>query len=125
MDNINQRAVRTLGFLDVPDDGRADFPVKNPGKERRWPAVQGVVRAVGKMSAVTKKRLGISRDSGTGIPRNLSSLNTRYRKRPELPPELRATLEHYFEEDVLLLSRVLGRDLENWRGDGHEAGGST
>jgi hypothetical protein len=30
--------LRALQFLDVPDDGRSDFPIHNTAKHLRWPA---------------------------------------------------------------------------------------
>lgn len=113
-ENPRREYVRVLDFLGVDDDCRTDFPIENPAKERRWPGLQRVAQMAGRASVSAKQRLGVPRTKGTGVLTKLSALNTHYRPRPPLPPGLRRELQDYFRDDVLLLSRLLDRDLSEW-----------
>jgi hypothetical protein len=105
-----------IGFLDVPHDGRTEFPRINENKGARLPwlrrfyrkppptlrgAVRGLKRAVGgePISAAKKK---------------LVALNTVRERRRPLPPELRAELVAVFRDEVVLLGRLMNRDLSHW-----------
>ena len=116
-ENSRREYLNVLEFLEVPDDGRTEFPVYNPAKKRRWPWVQRAVLAAGKTSRTIKNALGIPTVWGTGILNALNKLGLRYRPRPPMPPGLRAELTEYFRDDILLLSRLLNRDSSAWLRD--------
>ena len=101
--------LRVLDFLGVPDDGRTEFPVHNPAKERRWP---GLGRAV-QMFLTARRRLGLP-GFNTGLLSKLDKLNTRYRPRPPLSPNMRRAMADYFRDDVRLLGQMIERDLSHW-----------
>lgn len=101
--------LRVLDFLGVPDDGRREFAVHNPAKERRWPALRRTVQFV----LAVRRRLGIPR-LNTGVLSKLDKLNTRYRPRPPLPRSIRRAMVEYFKDDVRLLGQLIGRDLSHW-----------
>lgn len=106
--------LRVLNFLGVPDDGRQEFPVKNPAKERRWPRLYKATCWVGRVSRKTKQWLGIPTNRGTGILQLISNVNVKYRPRPSLPDRLRVELINYYREDVEKLSKLIRRDLSGW-----------
>ena len=112
--NPRREYLRVLKFLGVPDDGKTVFPVHNPAKERRWLWMRRAVLAAGKASSAIKRALGIPAVRGTGLLNAFDKLNLRYRQRPPMPLELRAELTEYFQGDILLLSRLLGRDFSEW-----------
>lgn len=101
--------LKVLGFLGVPDDGRREFPVHNPAKERRWPILNRAVKAYWDIQR--KLRIPALR---TGLLKKLDELNTRYRPRPPLPSSLRREMAEYFRDDVCLLGELIERDLSYW-----------
>ncbi len=112
--NPRREYLKVLDFLDVSDDGRLGFPVKNTAKERHWLWLQKAVQGVGKTSATVKEWLGIPRTKGTGFLQAINRKNTKYRRRTPLSNDLRRELIHYFEQDIRLLSHLLDRDLSMW-----------
>ncbi|RME13963.1 MAG: sulfotransferase [Ardenticatenia bacterium] len=96
-----------LSFLNLPDDGRTDFPVHNRRKRVRSVWGNMVIHTLGRF----KRRLGIQPSLGVG--RLLVRLNRA--KTPQgLSPALRAELCTYFHDDILLLQTLLQRDLRDW-----------
>jgi hypothetical protein len=100
---------RTLEFLDLPDDGRREFPVANAAKERRAPAVQRGILTLDRV-----RRAARIPPLRTGIMPALDRVNRVVRPRAPLPRALRAELIDYFRADVALLGRLLARDLAHW-----------
>lgn len=97
-----------LSFLNVDDDGRTEFSVWNPAKERRsW-----VLRRAVLLMGSAKRQLGIKR--GLGVLNAIDRSNIRYRPRPPMSYEMRKTLQNYFRADVKKLSGLLNRDLSHW-----------
>jgi Sulfotransferase domain len=103
-------------FLEVPHDGRSEFPRVNENKRARvaWlrqfyrkpPTVlrdlfRGLKQAVGDETIVAVKK-------------RLVEFNTVKERRQPLPAKLRAELVETFREEVALLSRLMGRDLSHW-----------
>lgn len=106
--------LKVLDFLGVPDDGRQEFPAKNPAKERRWPRLYKGIRCLGRASRKMKQWLGIPTNRGTGILQVMSNINVKHRPRPPLPDRLRRELINYYREDVEKLGKLMGRDLSSW-----------
>lgn len=110
--------LRLLSFLDLPDDGRIDFPRINEAKSYKWPWL-------GQMSRQLRRRLGnpffILRQKtgfhGTGLIRMINYFNTEKRSRPPLNPEFQHYLDKFFYDEVRLLEELLGRDLSGWCAD--------
>ena len=113
-ENPRREYLKVLDFLGVSDDGRQEFPVKNPAKERRWPGLYIGIRLIGRASRKMKQLLGIPTNRGTGILKAMSNINVRYRPRPPLSMQLRKELIEYFRADVEKLSRLIDRDLNHW-----------
>jgi hypothetical protein len=100
---------RTLQFLDLPDDGRCEFPVANAAKQSRAPAMQRWMRRLDR--ARRAARIPVV---GTGIMPALDRVNRIVRPRPPLPDALHAELVEYFRADVARLATLLERDLTHW-----------
>lgn len=97
-----------LKFLNVSDDNRRDFKVHNSAKTRRWRSLLGVAWVANN----AKRTLGIER--GLGIWNRIDAMNRVERPRLPISDELRRMLQDYFAEDIILLQRLLGRDLGHW-----------
>lgn len=96
-----------LAHAGVADDGRQEFPVYN---ERRTPRSRAVARASHFGSAL-RRRLGIPH--GLGLGRMLNRVNeTASVAGPD--PAFRAVLLETFREDIHLLAKLTGRDLNHW-----------
>jgi len=105
-----------ITFLDLPHDNRTEFPRINENKRVRlaWlrdfyqkppPALRRAVRRF-------KQVVG---GSGlTAVTRKIVDLNTTKEERLPLSPAFRAELVETFREEVLLLGRLLNRDLSHW-----------
>jgi hypothetical protein len=100
--------LRALRFLDVKDDGRTAFPIYNRARNLRWPRIAKILFLI----VQTKSRLGI--DVGFGLWDRVSSVNIVESPRQPLSDETVALLRRYFEPDIRLLSKLLGRDLGHW-----------
>lgn len=108
---------RILTFLDLPDDGRTDFPVVNSRKAARSELFGGLLH-----SPPTWARHWLQRAAGTRLHDLLLSLhafllrsNTRPSEKKALDPAFREQLVAYFADDVRRLENILQRDLESWR----------
>lgn len=105
----------TLAFLDVPDDGRTDFPRINPNTVHRAPAVARLTQRPPKSALAAARAL----KRVTGIKRLGMMEKVRRRNRVEadrapLSPEFLDELATYFRSDVAALSELLDRDLTHW-----------
>lgn len=129
-DDLKTAATRvyrdTLRFLDLPDDGRTDFPVRNAFQQPRV----GMMRDSVMWLAAARNRLPIRK--GLGIMRGLTQLTSKPGARAPLPADFHGELADYFRSDVALLGELLGRDFSRWLvvprgesvvegGDSHEA----
>ena len=106
-----------IQFLDIPHDGRTDFPRINENKRAKisWlrdfsrkppPLLHRVFRRMkqlpGAEGLVTAKK-------------KIVSLNTVKEHRPPLSPAFRAELVETYRGEVALLSQILDRDLSHWQ----------
>jgi hypothetical protein len=105
-----------LEFLELPHDGRREFPRINESKRTRldWlrrlsrkppPALRDAFRTF--KEAVGPEKVG-------AVKKKIVALNTVKENRPPLDPRLRAELVETFRDEVKLLSRLLDRDLSHW-----------
>jgi len=97
-----------LEFLGVEDDGRSNFEVKNPAKERRSMILHRIIQILGSF----KRSLGIR--GGLTVYKTINKMNVRIRPRPPLSNEMRHELQEYFRDDIALLEFLLDRDLSHW-----------
>ncbi|CAN5530906.1 hypothetical protein BH11ARM2_BH11ARM2_02290 [soil metagenome] len=103
----------TLAFLNVPSDGRTEFPPVNEGRahgkgswiSKRIMAPPPALIKLAKAMGLTKKGL---------VMKGASKTTTTVEKKQEISPELRAELADHFRDDVALLGDLTGRDLSGW-----------
>ncbi len=102
-----------LQFLDIPYDGRTEFPVFNENKRNKNKFIAQLLINLGRINIVhLKKKMGIK--EGKSLLKYLRDKNAVSVKRPPLNPELKKEMIEYFKEDIQLLSSILNRDLSNW-----------
>ncbi len=100
--------LRVLRFLDLPDDGRVDFPVLNRSKEPRSRLVKEGVRYLS--GAI--RSMGITRRFG--VRTALERWNTREVPRRETTHELMQEIRSGFADDIQKLGGLIDRDLSHW-----------
>jgi hypothetical protein len=99
---------KVLSFLEVPSDGRTEFPNYNKNKVARWPAWNRILALGGKL----KFKCGLRTSFSWG--QSLIRLNAAPARRDPLRPQFENELRHHFAADVDLLSRLIDRDLTGW-----------
>lgn len=106
--SVRNEYLKVLNFLEIEDDGRIDFPIVNPGKERKlnWP------RKLLRHIHLVKGRLNIK--AGTGIGGLINRWNIKERQRSSVSDDIQYQMMDYFKEDVALLGKLLQRDLNHW-----------
>lgn len=106
---------RALRFLDVPDDGRTEFPRVNPNTVHRRPGLarltQRPPKAALSAARAIKRLTGRSR---LGVLDRVRARNRIEAERSPLDPAFLERLAEHFREDVALLSDLIGRDLSHW-----------
>jgi hypothetical protein len=105
-----------LKFLDLPDDGRTNFPPHNVSKTSRFPLLTLMLR--GTPTAITKllnsnKHI---RNLKYFVIRGIDKLNSKPTKRPQLSPKFRQELQEYFADDIRELEHLIDKDLGRWLG---------
>lgn len=112
--------VNVLEFLEVPDDGRTDFPVVNERKEHRYDFLGRLlmspppfVRRVESAVKSVLRSLGIFEYR---FWRRFIYSNTRPAPKTQLSPSFKRELARTFEPDVRKLESLIGRDLSHWLG---------
>lgn len=104
-----------LRFLNLPYDGRTDFPVVNPAHAHRYNLLAQLVLSPPSVLEEPMLRLRQHLLNRSYPPVNLLKrwLNQR-RPRPKMQESLVSELEAHFSDDVRALSEMLGRDLRSW-----------
>ncbi len=105
-------------FLELPPIERTDFSAQNPSDtmyrsrllrkatHRPPPALAAPMRALRQWS----------RQTDSPVVSRLKQATWRPETKPALPADLRMELDEYFRDDVSLLGRLIGRDLQaQWR----------
>jgi hypothetical protein len=110
-----------LRFLDVPDDGRRDFPVYNRGRtvSNRWLHRAATWRfgALLEPYRFLRDRFGL--DIGAKVRERMWRASSSDEPRDPISEAFERELQEYFAKDVDLLERLLGRSLEAWHADDH------
>lgn len=109
--------LRLLQFLEIPDDGRVEFPRVNEGVQFKSTALARFPRylrakAGGQVRAI-KELAGIER---LRIIRAFDRFNKVTAPRPPMRPEFRRYLDEVFRDEVVKLEQLIGKDLSAWRG---------
>jgi hypothetical protein len=100
--------ISVLQFLGADDDGRSDFSVENPAKQRKSVVVNRMVQLMGN----AKRYFNIKKSFG--LLGTIDRRNIRYQIRQPLSDEMKYMLQEYFSEDIALLGRLIDRDLSHW-----------
>jgi hypothetical protein len=105
-----------IQFLEIPHDGRTEFPRINEGKRARLAWLRDFYRKPPPplRSAVRGLKRAMGGEGINSVARKIVALNTVTERRPPLSPEFRAELVETFREEVALLSRLMKRDLSHW-----------
>lgn len=99
---------RVLDYLDMKDDARTDFPVKNKGSLPKILWLTQLSRALGRL----KKKIGIRQNFG--LQKWFLSFNKKSKPVSDMDNIFRTELIEYFKPDVELLSRLIEKDLSHW-----------
>ncbi len=108
----------TLAFLNVPSDGRTNFPQINAGFENRsallarlfhppQPVYRAFMRLISLFGPEFMKNVFRLYD-------RLERMNTNKSRRASLDPALRARLAAHFRPDIEILAELIDRDLSHW-----------
>ncbi|MEC4984729.1 MAG: sulfotransferase domain-containing protein [Oscillatoria sp. PMC 1068.18] len=105
-----------LEFLEVPDDGRVDFPRVNANRKHKI-ALLGMItektpQSLVKTAAIAKKMLGVE---SLGIANKIRQANREEFKREPLSPDFRAKLVEEFSSEIDLLGQICHQDLSHWK----------
>jgi hypothetical protein len=105
-----------IQFLEIPHDGKTEFPRINESKRARLDWLRRFSRKPPTVlrDAFHSFKQVIGGESIGAVKRKIVALNTVKERRPPLPAELRAELVETFRDEVALLSRLLNRDLSHW-----------
>ncbi|HEX6434947.1 MAG TPA: sulfotransferase [Gemmatimonadales bacterium] len=105
-----------IRFLDLPHDGRTDFPRVNESKRTRLDWLRKLSRkpppTLRQAFRSLKDIVGSERVSS--VKKKIVALNTVRERRAPLSPELRAELRETFRDDQELFARLVNRDLSHW-----------
>lgn len=115
--NTGEAYREVLRFLDLPDDGRSDFPPVNLAYRMRWPRLGTLHRAADRLLR-TEPRLAFARrvlQPLRPLTRRFRRVNVRPSEKSAIRPEFRRELVRYFSDDIDRLSSLLGRDLSSWK----------
>ncbi len=106
---------RVVSFLALAPDTRADFPVVNERAAHRNRALGWLFNSP---ASPLNRAIYAIRDltgiKSSGLIAPLLHGNRAPGTKAALPPRLRSELVSFYAEDVALLSRILGRDLDHW-----------
>lgn len=100
--------LKVTSFLEIEAQPLPDFAPSNLRKTFRSRSVSILLRLLPRL----KRTIGLK--GRTGLLRAAHRWNRRPAKKQEVSRSLRAEMVKYFEDDVLRLSRLTGRDLSHW-----------
>lgn len=105
-----------IAFLDLPHDGRTEFPRINDNKRAKVAWLRNFIRkpppVLRQVYRSLKARMGGERMDA--IRKDVIDRITVNERRQPLSPGFRAELVETFRDEVSLLSRLLNRDLSHW-----------
>jgi Sulfotransferase family len=108
---------QVLAFLDVPHDGRTEFPRINEGQQirnpRLWALVWGTMLRAHPLLDPAKRMLKVS--TLNIYPRISRLFLGRRAERMAISETLRGEMRTWFDPDIKRLSAAIGRDVSVWR----------
>ena len=100
-----------LTFLNLPDDGRTDFPKVNEARTPRFLFLQNIAYE----TAALRRRMGIkSIPLASRIHHWMRNMNTQPTTKKEIKSELHDSLIETYRTEIMLLSELMERDLSHW-----------
>ncbi|MFL5402228.1 MAG: sulfotransferase domain-containing protein [Gemmatimonadales bacterium] len=105
-----------IEFLEIPHDGRTEFPRINESKRARLAWLRRFARKPppGLRRVFRSLKQALGEEEISAVQKKIADLNTVKERRPPLSATLRAELVEAFRDEVALLSRLLDRDLSGW-----------
>lgn len=105
-----------IEFLGLTHDQRTDFPRINENKRARLGWLRQFYRKPPNVlrGAVRTLKSAVGEQWIVGVKKKIVDLNTTRERRKPLSPSFRAELEEIFSPEVVLLSRLIERDLSHW-----------
>jgi SpoVK/Ycf46/Vps4 family AAA+-type ATPase len=104
-----------LEFLDVPGDGRADFPVVNPNQKIRPTRLMRLMKENQGLRSLSQRLKSLTGVRSWGLYAALQRRSQKRVERKALPEAFLKELAEYFSEDIALLESITGRDLAEWK----------
>jgi hypothetical protein len=107
---------QVIEFLEIPHDGRTEFPRINDNKRARVDWLRRFARKPPPMlrNAIRGLKQAVGGEGIGAVKKRIVAMNTVKERRPPLTPAFRAELAETFREEVARLGRLLGRDLSHW-----------
>jgi hypothetical protein len=111
IENPDKTFRNTCSFLNIKQISLKHYSIYNKSKSRRSNFLADLIRNTSHI----KRKLGIKK--GTGIARKINEMNTTnieiINKKQKIA--FTATLLDYFYKDIILLEKVINRDLKIWK----------
>ena len=101
-----------LAYLEIPDDGRDQFPQVNAKAQvrSRWFQTAFDYRSVPEWLRIPGRRIGLDRVHAAMMRCNLKKVA----RSPKLRPKFRRKLVEAFRSEVEAISELTGRELSHW-----------
>lgn len=107
---------KSLVFLNLPDDGRTEFPILNGSHTHRSKLMAKLILSPPKFLAGPVWRLrGWLRHKKPRSVERLKAFLRKDLKREGLSEDFKAELRQYFHDDIIALEKLIERDLSHWR----------
>lgn len=103
-----------LEFLDVPDDGRAEFPKINARKTSKFPLLTLATRHAPKSISRLLNENSAIRNMKNQMIAMIDHWNSKPAEQSQLDEEFIEDLRDYFADDVRYLAELSDLDLERW-----------
>jgi hypothetical protein len=113
-ENPRREYLLVLEFLQVPDDGRQEFPVYNSARGWRSQSLGKLLNRLFIWAGWMRYNAGVLSPRHLGIGEHLDRLFSVRKERPPLSPEVRRELEAFFASDIQRLEHLLNRRFPNW-----------
>ena len=110
-----------LNFLELPDDGRTEFPKIYESRRNRFKWIAQLQHHPPRMMKplVLGTRFFFDKYAGQAFMRSVRKLVHAPNKRGSLSAAFQQELRDFFADDVAKTSKLLNRDLHGWLGETH------
>lgn len=105
-----------LAFLEVPSDGKTEFPIVNPHTTVHFRLLKYIIRRINILFIIKFKKI-IGMENDIIVPKILtllSATNGKMEQRKSLSSSFRSELINEFKDDIEKLSLLLNKDLSHW-----------